>query len=330
MAAQPDPTVVKVSEINALVDSVPYLLGFKPAESVVAVSLSGPRDRMNFTLRLDLIPEEYDAQVVHMFVERMRAAQANAVMVFVYTADEPNERGMPRQELVDRLVKEMPMGVRDAFLVTDERVWSYLCDDVRCCPPEGKLREQTPQSLTLSAAHALNGDVVLPDRESVVATVQPVSGDRAEAMEQAIDEAAAAYAALGPQRALTKARRLATKLRARYECPPATLTDNEAAALIVALHDVRLRDKLLGWATSDSDAMFMLLQDLVVRAVPPLDAPACTAFAWVAYMRGNGVLATTALERALDSDPAYSMAHLIEEALLRQVPPSRMREASIF
>lgn len=330
MAAQPDPTVVKVSEINALVDSVPYLLGFKPAESIVAVSLQGPRDRMDFTMRLDLIPEEYDEQVVNMFVERMRAAQANAVMVFVYTDDEPTECGLPRRDLVARLVKEMPMGVRDAFLVSDARVWSYLCDDEHCCPPEGKLRTQTSQSLTLSAAHALNGDVVLPDRESVVASVQPVTGELAEAMERAIDEAAAAHAALGPQRALAKARRLATKLRARYECPPATLTDDEAATLIVALHDVRLRDKILGWASGDSDAMLALLHDLVVRAVPPLDAPACTAYAWASYMRGNGVVATTAVERALASDPSYRMARIIDEALLRQVPPSRMRQASIF
>lgn len=330
MTTSPEPTVVKVGELNALVDSVPYLLRFKPVESVVCVSLRGPRERMEFCARLDLIPEEYDDKVVRMLVERMRAAEADSVMVFVYTDAEPSEHGLPRRDLVERLVADMPMGVREAWLVTDERIWSYLCDDEVCCPPEGRVREQTPDSLTLAAAHALHGDVVLPDREAVVATVQPVTGERAEEMERAIDDAATAWAALDPRRARTKARRLATRLRARYESPPATLSDDEAATLIVALHDWQVRDPILGWGNGDSDAVLMLLHDLAVRAVPPLDAPACTAYAWVSYMRGNGLVASVALERALKSDPDYSLALLLDEALMRQVPPSRMREASVF
>jgi len=330
MTTSPEPAVVKVGEINALVDSVPYLLGFKPTESIVAVSLRGPRERMEFSLRLDLIPEDYDDEVARMLAARMRAAEADSVMLFVYTDYDPFDRALPRRALVERVAAAMPVGVREAWLVTDERLWSYLCDDESCCPPEGKVREQTPESLTVAAAHALHGDVVLPDRESVVATVQPVAGKRAEEMEQAIDEAAAAWAALDVRRARTKARRLAAKLRARYESPPATLTDAEAAALIMAMHDWRIRDMLIGWAKSDSEAIRTLLLDVVRLAVPPLDAPACTVYAMASYLKGNGLVATCALERALTSDPNYSLALILEEALARQVSPSLLRKASIF
>jgi hypothetical protein len=265
-----------------------------------------------------------------MLAERMRIAEADAVMVFVYTEQDPFDRVLPRRQLVERVADAMQVDIRAAFLVTDERVWSYTCADEECCPPEGQLREQTPESLTLAAAHALHGDVVLPDRESVVATVQSVTGERAEAMSQAIDKAAEAWAATDVRRARTKARRLAAKLRARYETPPATLTDDEAATLIVALHDWRVRDPILGWGKGESDATLMLLHDLAVCAVPPLDAPACTAYGWVSYMKGNGLVAGVALERALKSDPEYSLALLLDEMLMRQVPPSRVREASIF
>jgi hypothetical protein len=330
MTTSPAPSVVKVSELNALVDSVPYVLGFKPTESIVVVSLRGPRERMEFSVRLDLIPEDYDDEVAHMFAERMRAAEADSVMIFVYTDHEPSERGLPRRQLVERVTNAMPMEVREAWLVTDERVWSYVCDDERCCPPEGQIREQTPESLTLAAAHALHGDAVLPDRESVVATVQPVTGERAAEMERTIDQAAEAWAELDPRRARTKARRLATKLRARYESPPATLADDEAAALIMAMHDWRIRDMLIGWAKSDSDAIHTLLLDVARLAVPPLDAPACTTYAMASYFKGNGLVAACAMERALASDPNYSLALILEEALARQVPPSMLREASIF
>jgi hypothetical protein len=108
------------------------------------------------------------------------------------------------------------------------------------------------------------------------------------------------------------------------------LSDGEAALLIVAMRDWEVRDKLLGWATTGSEAMRALLHDLAVRAVPPYDAPACTAYAWVSYVHGRGVVATAALERALKTDPDYSLALLLDEALARQVPPSLLREASIF
>jgi hypothetical protein len=74
--------------------------------------------------------------------------------------------------------------------------------------------------------------------------------------------------------------------------------------------------------------MRALMHELVRRAVPPLDAPACAAYAWVSYIHGNGLLAATLVERALLSDPEYSLALLLEEALARQVPPSLL--ASIF
>jgi hypothetical protein len=325
MTLSPEPTVIKLDELSDLVNAVPHLLGFTPTESLVAVSLRGPRERMEFTIRIDLVPAEHDAEVADMFAARMRAAEADSVVIFVYTADEPSECGLPRRELVDRLVEAMPMEVREALLVSDERVWSYLCDDEICCPPEGRPRLQTPGSLALSAAHALYGHVVLPDRDAVVASVQPVSGEHAVAMGRALDEAKAAWAALDPRRARTKARRLATKIRARYESPPATLTDDEAASLIVAMHDWRIRDTLLGWASGESDTARTLLHDLAIRAVPPFDAPACAAFAWVSYTHGSCLVAAIALDRALASDPAYSLATLLQEALARQVRPSVLR-----
>jgi hypothetical protein len=325
MTSSLEPIVLKLDDLSDVVNTVPYLLGFVPTESIVAVSMRGPRERLEFTLRLDLLATEYDEQVAFMVADRMRVAQADEVMLFVYTDDEPIEGWLPRRALIDRVVDAMPMSVRDALFVTDERVWSYLCDD-ECCPPEGRRRlYTTPGSLALSAAHALNGRAVLPDRDAVVASVQPVSGPEGDVMARMIDEAAAGYAALEPRRARTKARRLAMKIRARYDADRGSLTDHEAAALIIALHDVRLRDTMIGWATPESDAMRSLLGDLARRAQPPLDAPACAAFAWVSYLRGDGLVAATALDRALGSDPAYSLALLLQEAHERQVPPSALR-----
>jgi hypothetical protein len=57
----------------------------------------------------------------------------------------------------------------------------------------------------------------------------------------------------------------------------------------------------------------------------PYDAPAAAMLGWVAYAEGSGVLAAAALERALATDPGYSLALLLSDGLNRQVPPAALR-----
>jgi hypothetical protein len=105
------------------------------------------------------------------------------------------------------------------------------------------------------------------------------------------------------------------------------MTDDEAGQLVIGLHDVRLRDQLVSWCFDDEGAMRTLLGDLNRRAQPPLDAPVCTVLACCSYLDGDGVVAMTALERALDSDPDYSFAGLLMTALQGQVNPTDLRAA---
>ena len=48
------PTVLRVGDVSAVVTAATHMLGFQPAESLVAVALLGPRERMHFAVRLDL------------------------------------------------------------------------------------------------------------------------------------------------------------------------------------------------------------------------------------------------------------------------------------
>src|ERR1044072_3361146 len=118
MTSASDPTVVKLNELNDILNAVPYLLGFTPTESIVVVSMRGERERLEFTLRLDLLSPEHDRQVARMLAERMKFARADAVMVFVFSDDEPTEWGLPRRELIACVVSAMSMPVADAMLVS--------------------------------------------------------------------------------------------------------------------------------------------------------------------------------------------------------------------
>src|SRR6185437_1140332 len=86
---------------------------------------------------------------------------------------------------------------------------------------------------------------------------------------------------------------------ARVVGPVEELTNDEAARLIVSLDLWGVRDELLTWFDGDrGDATRTLLLELVRRSVMPGDAAALTVFAWVCYLRGEGVFAGIAIDRA--------------------------------
>ena len=72
--------------------------------------------------------------------------------------------------------------------------------------------------------------------------------------------------------------------------------------------------------------MLLALLGALARHADLADAaPVCTVLAWVAYAHGHGALANVAVERALESDPGYEMARLIEDALSRMITPTEIR-----
>jgi hypothetical protein len=328
--ARTEPVVVRVGALSDVVSAIPHLLGFQPAESLVAVSLRGRRMRMAFTMRIDLpmSPESFD-DVVERTAKAMTKDGARAVLLAVFTAEPPGDRGMPNADLVDAVEDRLSVPVRDAMLVADGRAWSYRCDDPDCCPPDGTpLDPATPGAVALSAAHAMRGRAILPDRDSVVATVAPVGGIAERSMEEAILRASICRDQVGDLTFRLASRATLVEVCRRYALPPASLTHDEAAQLVVGLHDIVFRDEVVsGYAGDEDEVMRRAFGDLVRLAVPPYDAPACTVLACIAYLRGEGVVAAAALERALVSNPSYGLAQLIECALVGQLHPRELREA---
>jgi hypothetical protein len=104
------------------------------------------------------------------------------------------------------------------------------------------------------------------------------------------------------------------------------LSDAQAAWISVLLMAMPVRD--YAWQlTGDSDDHGRLWTDLTRRARPDLAAgPACL-LAYHAMLRGNGGLANIAIQRALDTDPDYSMAQLLRVAINTGLPPDVLRAA---
>ncbi|HET6818795.1 MAG TPA: DUF4192 domain-containing protein [Mycobacteriales bacterium] len=325
------PTVVRLSDLSSIVVAVEHMIGFRPTESLVAVALCGPRERMTFSLRLDLPASDADPSITEAVAgevaTRMVNARADAVLLFVHSAEAPVDGRLPRRRLVDSVAAALGAPLADAALVAGDRLWSYLCADMRCCPPEGRLIDrQSPDAVALAAEHAALGNVVLDSRDELVASVQPVGGIAAVSMRQAQTRATDEMLDVG---LLAFSDAMQGEIDRLAECfvdPRASLSDDEAARVAVALGDKLLRDALLVRLSQVDDGLLRLMTAVARRTQPPHDAAVCTLVGYAHYLDGSGVVAAAAFERALRSEPDYVMAQYLATMLQHQVPPEEVRK----
>lgn len=331
------PARIRVSGPADLLDALPRMLGYRPADSLVLVALRPPRSRIALTIRIDLPPPEGAVACAGMLAGHAeRNGATSAILILYDDAADPGRRDPWRAGLVEAVRAELTgrgMALTDALLVSRGRWRSWLCDDPRCCPPAGRPLRPDDQPSAFAAALAVEGKRALPDREALARSVGPPGPELRAVMEPALARVADALArrvAAGEALADVRAETVATfaGVLRRYPRHP-HLEPDEAARMLLGLVDVQARDEVLGWAARpDTDALLALLIELTRRAVPPDDAPAASALAWVAYARGDGTLANVALDRALGSDPGYSMARLVREGLDRGIHPRYLRQVS--
>jgi hypothetical protein len=208
--------------------------------------------------------------------------------------------------------------VVDEFRVTGGRYWSYRCRDLDCCPVEGT--PCRPESTVIAAHATYRGQVVLPDRAELAARLAPVTGAERVAMSAATERARARLDEALPHGIRRTGRAAVRAAESRYRAGR-RLDDDEVAWLGMVLVEMQIRD--YAWSRSAGEAWRIEMWQDILRRVDPLYAPApASLLGFAAWRQGQGVLANAALERALDAEPFYPMAHLIGDILQAGVSPA--------
>lgn len=309
---------------DALVAAVPYLLGFHPRESAVAVWL---RDRrIALTQRLDLPsgPADHPAWLAAMWHHSM--ADSAHELILVVASARPAD-----PELVAMVVDRAAVAgieVRDLLRIDEGRWWSLLCTDEQCCPPEGRLVEPATAS-AVAAEFTVTGRAPLAARETLERSLGP------DEVKQALVAAALAAAPevpIGPAREQWRDDRIAGVLRLLADGPG----DGAQRAAVIAdalrgLDDVRVRDTVL-WEVSrwSPDALQLALDHAAValRSAPAgYVAPVASCAATIAWLLGDGARAHIAVVRAHSDDCDYSLALLLAASLRAGLPPAAWRES---
>ena len=322
-----------------LLAAIPYLIGFRPDDSIVVVGLAGPRMRVVFTMRSDLPPSNDPVEVAERarYIARVLALQHPASAMIAGFG--PGVRVTPIVDAVRAELDHHRIPVQEALRTEQRRYWSYLCPSGPCCPAEGTPYD--PYASEIAAHATVAGCVVLPSRAALAAEVAPVEGAARTAMRRATARAEERFGALvtgeltdtasgARGRPLVRAGVTAVTTAIDRHTAGGRLSDDEVAWLAVLLTHLRVRDE--AWVRADArDApeyrralrgLWAHVLRRVERAYVP--APACL-LAYCAWREGDGGLANVALDRARLADPAYTMTGLLEKLLGTGAPPSAWR-----
>ena len=345
-----------------LADALPYLLGYRPEESIVLVALHDRDGRGRFGGRARLgIPASADdwasvaQQLAHGLVTGSERRGARPEQMVAYLCQEPAQ-GESGRQVMERLrplaqklrveCGQLDVPVIEALCISDGRFWSYCCANEVCCPPEG-LPMGLPGTSVLAAAATYAGLQVRGTLRELRARLLPWETAAALEQESALDTASMALV----PRILDGASRegvaeetleLSAQIMRRLAgAPPVSgaltadlrddelLAHDETATLILGLQDRATRDRAAEWMEGEEAALALRLwRALARRCVGPYGEHAAaplTLAGWVAWSTGDELEAREALAMALGADPGYLFARLLHQACNEGLDPESIR-----
>jgi len=304
-------TQLKIRRPDDLLALIPYLIGFHPDESLVAVFIKS--GRVEVAARLDLPPESAGDELPEMIDRLAQQHGADALALVAYSASSlPAHRLLTR--LMDRLVEH---DLTDVLYVGHDRWWSLTCGE-ECCPLSG-----TPFDLTshpVSAAAVLSGLGARASREELEASVSGPPSVEVPRLQSLAETLVGELEGLDGQG--EPLRLLASMLDAAM-ADLGALDDKTYLLLGLLVSDIDARD--LAWArisVATADDHVRLWGGVVSQMPPMLAAAPLCLLGMAAWISGAGALLNCCCERLAVVAPDYSMGRLLAEISVRALPPS--------
>jgi Domain of unknown function (DUF4192) len=307
---------LKVGQPDELLAIIPYVVGFHPDESIVAVFIKS--GRIWLTARMELPPESAADQLAeHIdYLAKRHGTQALAIVAYG-AATLPTHRLLTG--LMDRLGKHHKL--TDVLYVGHGRWWSLTCAE-DCCPLSGTPFD--PGSHPVSAAAVFAGLGARASRQELAASI---SGPPEAELPRVRALADSLLAELEDFDNHSAAARLMARLVDSATSDRGVLDERTCLLLGILVTDVHMRD--LAWAQiSPTNAEeHVRLWGAVVAHVPPTlaAAPLCL-LGMAAWVGGSGALLNCCCERLTLLDPSYSMGRLLCEISAQGIPPSLWRQ----
>ena len=305
-----DSCQIRLTAPSDVLAVVPYLLGFQPAESVVALLVR--RGRVALTVRVDVPKPEHTGELAAEFGRLANQHQVSELVLVGYGSD----AGAVRQVLSLLAADLEPYGLADVIFADGRRWWSLLCTG-SCCPAEGSPYDISSHPVAASAVYAGLGF-----RASRLALAADVAGPPAAEHGRLRRLAAAAAAAIEPLDVTGRSELLRSLVQRAVDQPDA-LDDRTCARLAVLARDPRLRDVALAMISAEQAERHRRLWSQVVnRTVAPYEAAPVCLLGLAAWVCGDGAQLNCCIDRIRAVDPAHSLGRLLARISAAALPPN--------
>ncbi|MGB3370567.1 MAG: DUF4192 domain-containing protein [Rhodococcus sp. (in: high G+C Gram-positive bacteria)] len=342
-----------VSGPGDLLAAIPAFLGFTPHRSLVVICLddtAGGGPTIGMVMRHDLkLPEPVEDE--HQLWGRVSAEMAKvtahfaeicarddvrgALALIVDDRARPSERGTRADRHCRAVARRLARDLRDrgtelaqvyltAELVLGSRWWTAFG------PAEsGTIPDPTTSPVTL--AYLLEGRGVHESRDKLAEAIEPVDTAVSRTVEELLRSGRSRDRGSDRMRLDAILSRLAMWAASSPDHPAVVALPTETIAEFgLALRNVMVRDSLLAITLTGFAELAEQLWSYLMRILPaPERACPATLLGFSAYARGEGALATLALDIALDADPDYSLAQLLDRSLLAGARPAMIREVAL-
>jgi len=311
-------TATELTSPHDLLAAVPFMVGYHPKDSLVAMALV--EGKVAMAMRVDFPTLHSITAISHTIAMHLEKESASEAIIVGYI---PTNNADPDPLAIVRDVIGLhQISIKECIEVRGDRFRSNLCSDLDCCPPEG----------TALPSHL----------DSRVTAEQVAAGNPLPFLD--LDELKESIAALAPDKELNKAIKAIPEID--YESADITpdqrvganavnelalefsrsgiIKDKVLIALVlVRLLDLQVRDYAMGMATPENSESLWDMWRWMLRIAPKgYVAPVAVIFAAISYERGDGALAQRALDRAFADDSKYQMAKLLRRTFAAGWPPS--------
>ena len=311
-------TATELNSPHDLLAAVPFMVGYHPQDSLVAMALRD--DKVVMAMRVDFPDDESIEAISKTIALHLLREKASEAIIVGYlpksvTASDP-------LLIVRECIAGYSIIVKECREVRGDRFRSSLCADLECCPLEGNLVPELSDSRVTAEQVAAGNPLPFLDldemKRSIAAT--PIDKELLKAIKALaeIDYESDQVNALQREGA-----NAINQISLAFIRDGVVLDKALIALVLVRLHDLQVRDYAMGFTSEKSDDQLWDMWRWLLRIAPKgYVAPVAVIFATSSYERGDGALAQRALDRAFEDSPKYQMAKLLRRTFAAGWPPS--------
>ena len=315
-------TATALTSPHDLLAAVPFMVGYHPKDSLVAMALRD--DKVVMAMRVDFPDPDLilaTSETIAMHLIREQASEAIVVGYLPTNTLETDSLAIVRE-----VIARHDIVVKECIAVRGDRFRSNLCQDIGCCPPEGNPIPLLTDSRVTAEQVAAGNPLPYLDLDEMKRSIaaQPADKELNKLIKKIAD-----IDYDSDEVTLLQRQGVNAIIELAMEFKGAGFSGNKAliALVLARLLDLQVRDYAMGMSTEESCEQLWDMWRWLLRIAPRgYVAPVAVIFAIMSYERGDGALAQRALDRAFEDSAKYQMAKLLRRTFAAGWPPSAFTE----